>query len=156
MKILMVCLNNICRSPLAAGILKKILAEKEVSIQVDSAGFEPYHIGQKPNPRTLSVAKQHGIDLSGHRMRLFKVADFDEYDIIFVMDQKNYHDVIAMARNTTDIKKVNYILNVLSPGQFKIISDPNYSKDEDFEKIFNQLYEVCNKIAERVILQPSE
>ena len=110
MKVLMVCLGNICRSPLAAGILNEFFKRGNIHATADSAGFEPYHIGEHADERALSIANDYGIDISSHRARLFRREDFDIYDRIFVMDSSNYHDVIYLARNENDIKKVDYII----------------------------------------------
>jgi len=146
-KILMVCLGNICRSPLAAGVLRKKLKENNVEAIVDSAGFEPYHIGEGPDERTFEIAKKYGIDISGHSMRLFKVEDFDEYDLIFVMDQRNLRDVLFLARNDDDRKKVDYLMNSLDPGKNQIVPDPYYGDIADFEHAFELMEKACDKIA---------
>ncbi|HCT72323.1 MAG TPA: protein-tyrosine-phosphatase, partial [Bacteroidales bacterium] len=91
-KILMVCLGNICRSPLAEGIMRKKLNDFNINAEVDSCGFESFHTGDRPDQRGIEVAQKNGIDISGHRARLFRVADFEEFDYIFVMDQRNYAD----------------------------------------------------------------
>ena len=107
MKILFVCLGNICRSPLAEGILRKKLNAQHIAGTIHSAGFEPYHEGQHPDPRSISTARKHDIDISNKLARLFSVNDFDIYDRIFVMDGLNYSDVMGVARNEEDRKKVD-------------------------------------------------
>ena len=108
-KVLMVCLGNICRSPLAEGILKSKL-DKE-TIQVDSAGTASYHIGKKPDSRSISIAKKYGIDISQQRCRQFTAKDFDEYDLIYAMDRSNYENIVALAENENAIAKVNLLLH---------------------------------------------
>jgi protein-tyrosine phosphatase len=147
-KILMVCLGNICRSPLAAGVLRKKLLEKGIDASVDSAGFEPYHIGEEPDARTIEIAKKHNIDISSHSMRLFRVDDFDIYDRIFVMDQRNLRDVLYIARNDADRKKVDYLMNQVNPGKNQIVPDPYYGDIADFEKAYRLMDEACEKIAD--------
>src|SRR4030066_2348232 len=112
-KILMVCLGNICRSQLAEGILKSKLFRTNVFI--DSAGTGAYHIAEKPDNRSIAIAKINGIDITNQQARKFLVEDFDEFDLIYVMDQENYRDVIAMARNINDKAKVKMILNEVFP-----------------------------------------
>lgn len=146
-KFLMVCLGNICRSPLAAGILRKKLAEHGVQAVVDSAGFEPYHIGESADARTFEIAGKYNIDLSGHSMRLFKKSDFDEYDRIYVMDQRNLRDVLFLARSEDDKKKVDYLLNELNPGRNQIVPDPYYGDTSDFEHAYKLMEQACEKIA---------
>lgn len=144
----MVCLGNICRSPLAAGVLRKKILDKGLDATVDSAGFEPYHIGEEPDARTLEIAKKHSIDISSHSMRLFKVDDFDIYDRIFVMDQRNLRDVLFLARNEADKKKVDYLMNQAHPGKNQIVPDPYYGDIADFEQAYRMMDEACEKIAE--------
>jgi len=138
MKILFVCLGNICRSPMAEGILLDRIEKLglEGSWSVDSAGFETFHNGDPPDNRAIHVAVKKGIDLSGLRARLFHVDDFDAFDKIFVMDHKNYRDVIGRARNLADQNKVDYILNLTEPGKNLTVTDPWYGDIRDFEKVF--------------------
>jgi protein-tyrosine phosphatase len=146
MKILMVCLGNICRSPLAMEILRKKAEEATLDITVDSAGFEPYHIGDVADRRSADIAKKHNLDLSEHRARLFQHDDFEKYDKIYVMDQYNYEDVKYMAKNDDDMKKVDLILNVLYPGENKDIADPYYGGINGFENVYNALDKVSDEI----------
>ncbi|MCF8302633.1 MAG: low molecular weight phosphotyrosine protein phosphatase [Bacteroidales bacterium] len=150
MKILFVCLGNICRSPLAAGILRKKIDERNLDVEVESAGFEPHHIGQEAEQRTIDIAKAHGVDIIKHGMRMFSAEDFDTFDRIYVMDQKNYRDVTEMARNEEDMKKVDFLLNVIEPGVNKIIADPYYGTSADFEKVFLKLDKACEIIANSI------
>lgn len=144
----MVCLGNICRSPLAAGVLRKKIMDKALDATVDSAGFEPYHIGEEPDARTIEIAKKHSIDISSHSMRLFRMDDFDIYDRIFVMDQRNLRDVLFVARNEADRKKVDYLMNQVNPGKNQIVPDPYYGDIADFEQAYQMMDEACEKIAD--------
>jgi protein-tyrosine phosphatase len=141
----MVCLGNICRSPMAEGILRSKLPEDFV---VDSAGTANYHENQKPDKRAIEVCKNHGIDISTLRGRQFKLSDFDEFDRIYVMDHANYSDIIYQVRKESDKKKVKLITaeDTNSPNH---ISDPYYGEIEDFEKIYRQLDSVCTVITEK-------
>ena len=107
-RILMVCLGNICRSPLAHGIMQSKLPENH--FYVDSAGTAAYHIGNAPDKRSIAVAKKHGLDISSQSARQFKVSDFDTFDFIYAMDQSNYNNIISLARNPNDIEKVRLFL----------------------------------------------
>ena len=148
MKILMICLGNICRSPLAQGILES----KNSSIFVDSAGFESYHLGNPPDSRAQRTARNHGIDISKQRQRLFKVEDFDKFDKIYVMDEMNYNDVLREAcYGSKDMEKVDYILNEIYPGENRHVPDPYYGGQDGFEKVYEMLDAACNKIVKKYI-----
>jgi len=147
-KILMVCLGNICRSPLAEGILRSKLP-KDLFI-VDSAGTADYHIGNSPDKRSISVAKKYGIDISNLKGRQFMQSDFDDFDYIFVMDESNYQNVIKLARNKDDTNKVQYILNEIYPNQNYSVQDPYYGGETGFESVFKMLDEACENIAKRL------
>lgn len=146
MNILFVCLGNICRSPLAEGILKSKLEGKDIQFNVESAGFESYHINEPPDPRAIKMAKNHGITISENRCRLFSAEDFDNFDIIYVMDTSNYRDVQYFSRTVEDMDKVKYLLSELD-GQDKSVPDPYYGAESGFENIYNLINEACNKIA---------
>lgn len=144
----MVCLGNICRSPLAEGILKSKLFRANVAI--DSAGTGAYHIGQKPDNRSIAIAKINGIEITDQRARKFLVKDFDEFDIIYVMDNSNYRDVIEMARNENDIIKVKMILNEVFPNENLDVPDPYSGGDYGFKNVYNMLDQACEVIAKKI------
>ena len=141
----MVCLGNICRSPLAEGILKS----KTKNLEVDSAGTAGYHIGKQPDIRSIDIAKKHNIDLTSQRARQFSTRDFDNFDKIYVMDNDNYSKVISLARNQEDIDKVDLILNEIYPKEYKSVPDPYYGGDEGFQNIYNLLETSCEVIAKK-------
>jgi protein-tyrosine phosphatase len=144
MKILMVCLGNICRSPLAHGIMEQMARAKGLDWEVDSAGTGNWHVGEAPDRRSIRAASRHGIDISRQVCRLFRISDFDTYDHIFVMDGNNLSDVLAMARNKSDAAKVKLLLGD------KIVPDPYYD-DTLFEPVFNLIEEGCREIIEQLI-----
>ncbi len=147
-KVLMVCLGNICRSPLAEGLLQeKVNAEK---VQVDSAGTSNYHIGKEPDSRSIAVANKNNLDITQQRARQFSVADFDEFDYIYVMDNSNFADVISLARNAEDEKKVKLILNELYPNEDKDVPDPYYGGDQGFDNVYKMLDESTKIIAKKL------
>ena len=146
MKILFVCTGNICRSPLAEGILKHKLTQLKLPVEVDSCGFEAFHAGDNPDDRARAVALKRGIDISSHFARLFSVKDFDSFDKIYVMDSSHYNNVMRKARNESDRKKVDYIMNVLYPGRNLPVQDPWYGTIHDFEKVYCQLDDACESI----------
>ena len=145
-KILMVCLGNICRSPLAEGILRSKLPKDK--FVVDSAGTSNYHIGSPPDRRSIAVAKKYGLDISYLKGRQFSSKDFDQFDLIYVMDESNYNNVIYLARNESDKQKVKYILNEIYPNQNYGVPDPYYGGTEGFENVYKMLDEACSNIAE--------
>lgn len=147
-KVLMVCLGNICRSPLAEGLLKsKVDPEK---VFVESAGTGDYHIGHSPDERSVAIAEQNKLDITTQKGRQFKVSDFDEFDYIYVMDMSNYRDVIALARNEEDKKKVSLILNEIFPRENVEVPDPYFGGGEGFSKVYKMLDEACEVIAEKI------
>ncbi|WP_232731999.1 low molecular weight protein-tyrosine-phosphatase [Confluentibacter lentus] len=148
-KILMVCLGNICRSPLAEGILKSKLPNN--NFIVDSAGTANYHVGNSPDKRSVAVARKYGLDISNLSGRQFSVADFDTFDYIYVMDASNYNNVIALARDENDKGKVKFILNEIYPNQNYDVPDPYYGGDEGFENVYKMLDEACTTIAKSLL-----
>lgn len=147
MKILMVCLGNICRSPLAEGILRTKVEEKNLPWQIDSAGTGAWHVGDLPDPRSIAVAHSRGIDLTDQRARQFKKQDFTDFDLIFVMDSSNYQDVMRMAENDTQRDKVKLIMNEAEPGKNIAVPDP-YRNDDGFVNVFEMLEQAAEKITE--------
>lgn len=150
-KILMVCLGNICRSPLAEGILKSKAKKFNLDITADSAGTSDYHIGEHPDKRTIKNAKLHAIDVSKLCARQFTVADFDAFDYIFAMDSTNYNDIIALARNEKDIQKVELILNRVNPGTNMSVPDPYFGGEQGFENVFTLLDKACEAIVHSLL-----
>jgi len=147
MKILMVCLGNICRSPMAEGLMRAKIKKYQLDAEVDSAGFEAFHTGDAPDYRATQVMRQHGIDITSQQSRLFRKSDFDTFDRIYVMDSGNYSDVRPMANSTDQMKKVDFILNVLHPGSNKAVPDPYYGGKEGFETTYKLLDAATEQIA---------
>ncbi len=148
MKILMVCLGNICRSPLAEGILKSKVDSTQ--ILVDSAGTGAWHAGSLPDKRSIAVAKKNGIDLTDQRARVFLPEDFTRFDKIYVMDHSNYVNVCKLAPNEQAIDKVQLILNESHPDKNLEVPDPYYGGDSGFDDVFDMLDEACEKIKEKI------
>ncbi len=147
-KILMVCLGNICRSPLAEGILASKLPQNKFT--VDSAGTGAWHSGNQPDARSIAVAKKHQLDISTQRARLFKVEDFETFDYIYVMDKSNFRDVIRLAKNDEQKEKVEIILNELYPNENVDVPDPYYGISNGFEMVYQMLDEACEIIATKL------
>lgn len=148
-KILMVCLGNICRSPLAEGILKSKLPKDK--FLVDSAGTGGYHIGKQPDKRSITTAKKNGIDITSQRARQFSSNDFQNFDYIFVMDTSNYKDVISLAKNEGEKEKVELILNHLFPGDNVDVPDPYYGLQNGFDMVYKMLEGTCEILAKKLI-----
>lgn len=146
-RILMVCLGNICRSPLAEGILKSKVNSQFIFI--DSAGTGGYHIGNKPDSRSIAVANTYGIDITDQRCRKFETKDFDDFDIIYVMDQSNYANVIAKSRNTKDKTKVKLILDE-AELEINEVPDPYYDSEDGFDHVFHLIDKACEVIAKKL------
>ncbi len=150
-KILMVCLGNICRSPLAEGILRHKLEQKGLNhIVVDSAGTSNYHTGEGPDKRSAQNAKLHGVDISKLKARQFSKRDFDDFDRIFVMDTSNYNDVIELARDHSDKQKVEMILNRVYPDTNMSVPDPYFGGEQGFENVFMLLDKACDVIVDGI------
>jgi protein-tyrosine phosphatase len=140
MKILMVCLGNICRSPLAEGILRHLAVQRGLDWEIDSAGTGNWHVGDPPDRRSVTVAQRYGIDISGLRGRQFQAADFDRFDRIFAMDLDNYRDILLKARTDADKAKLQLLLDDQQP-----VPDPWYD-DALFEPVYKMIYDACEKI----------
>ena len=145
----MVCLGNICRSPLAEGILASKLSKKKFI--VDSAGTGSWHIGHKPDERSIATAKRNGLNISNQKGRQFSTADFDTFDYVYVMDKSNYQDVIQLAKTKEQEKKVQMILNELFPNENVDVPDPYFGSLEGFDPVYKMLDEACDIIAQKLI-----
>lgn len=144
----MVCLGNICRSPLAEGILKSKL-NPDFYI-VDSAGTSAYHIGELPDHRSIAIAKKNGIDISNQRARKFIPNDFNEFDLIYAMDIENYHNICSLSTNKSNLLKVKLILNEINPLKDLSVPDPYYGGDFGFENVYKMLDKACSIITKNI------
>ena len=140
-KILMVCLGNICRSPLAEGVMRSKLPID--SFEVDSAGTANYHIGDAPDPRSIASGKKHGVDISMLRGRQFSITDFEAFDYIFVMDRSNYQHLIRL-------NKISFLGDALDKMTKAEIPDPYYGSEADFEKVYQLIDAACEKVAHKL------
>ncbi|GEP91030.1 protein-tyrosine-phosphatase [Chitinophaga terrae (ex Kim and Jung 2007)] len=139
----MVCLGNICRSPLAEGIMRHLAEEKGLDWVIDSAGTGNWHVGQAPDHRAIKEARKNGVDISSLRGRQFQPSDFDAFDKILVMDRNNYRDVIRQARNEADKAKVAFLL-----PQDQEVPDPWFD-DALFAPVYKLIYNACKEIADK-------
>lgn len=145
----MVCLGNICRSPLAEGILKSKLPEH--SFTIDSAGTSNYHIGDYPDIRSINIARHYDIDISSQRGRQFSINDFDDFDLIYAMDSSNYQNIVKLARTSKDLTKVKLILEEIPNYTSKDVPDPYYGGENGFENVYQMLDLACNNIKAKLI-----
>ena len=146
-KILMVCLGNICRSPLAEGILKSKVGNDVI---VDSAGTAGYHVGNLPDERSIEIANQNKVDITNQRARKVSISDFDEYDYIYAMDKENYDNLRAMAKNDLQRSKVIMIMDELYPDGNIDVPDPYYGGDHGFADVYDMLDKATDKILEKL------
>jgi protein-tyrosine phosphatase len=147
MNVLFVCLGNICRSPIAEALLKKKYAENNIDFDVDSAGFEPYHINKPPDEKATNTAKFYGLRLTG-RARLFVKSDFQQFDRIYAMDTQNINDIRELADSEEDMKKVDLIMNLIEPGKNKTLPDPFHSGIDNCHTVFKKLDKATDKLLE--------
>ena len=144
----MVCLGNICRSPLAEGILRH--KTKQLDIEVDSAGTAAYHIGEIPDKRSIEIADKYNIDLRSQRARQFNRRDFDKFDIIYAMDTNNLAHLISLAENKKERDKIKLILNEITPNTCESVPDPYYDNVNGFQNVYNMLNKACDKIVQNI------
>jgi protein-tyrosine phosphatase len=145
-KILMVCLGNICRSPVAEGIMRKKIEEKNIDAIVDSAGTSNYHIDEAPDLRSQKNALANGVDISTLRGRQFSEKDFSDFDLILTMDVSNYNNVMALAKSDADKNKVSLILKKAGLNESEV-PDPYFGGEAGFQQVFDLLDEACEVIA---------
>lgn len=146
----MVCLGNICRSPLAEGILRDKMIRKGFDVFIDSAGTGSWHVGENPDVRAIRTAKNYGVDISALCARQFSVRDFDSFSHIYVMDSANLRDVLALARHKEDEEKVALFLKAAGHPEIKDVPDPWYGGMEDFDNVFKLLDDACEKVAQEL------
>ncbi len=149
MKVLMVCLGNICRSPLAEGILKKHLEKRGLDWTVDSAGIGAWHAGDLPHHSSRQVAKAHGVDISEQRGRQVRRSDFTEFDHILAMDSENLADLQRLAPEPGQQAKIQLILSHLEGESLRDVSDPYGRTLEHFEAVFQLLDRACQAFLEK-------
>ena len=138
-KVLFVCLGNICRSAMAQGVLEQKVKEQNLPVFVDSAGTSNYHIGDQPDKRMIKKGLEYNIDISTQRARQFTVNDFDAFDYIFAMDKSNFDNINRLARNNSDKQKVKLYLDYSYPNQQKSVPDPYYGGEDGFKEVYQLL-----------------
>ncbi len=150
MKILIVCLGNICRSPMAEGILRDKAEARGIKIKIDSAGTSAHHIGEAPDKRARKTMKSKGHDISRLRARQFEPLDYDRYDKIFVMDSSNLSNVLHIPHSPNHRKKVQLMMDLCAPGEKCDVPDPYFGGDDGFENVYQMLDEACEKLLDSI------
>jgi protein-tyrosine phosphatase len=150
MKVLFVCLGNICRSPMAEGVLRSKAKERGISMEIDSSGTGDWHVGEAPDNRAQQCMKELGDDISDLRARQFKKDDFNYYDRIFVMDRSNYQNVVALANDSMEKEKVELFLNLSQPGENREVPDPYFGGTEGFKRVYDMLDEAAESFLNQV------
>jgi len=149
-RILMVCLGNICRSPLAEGILRDKIEKQGIEAVVESAGTGDYHVGEPADPRSVEVASKNEIDINSHTARQIRVSDFDDYDFIYAMDKSNHQNILKLARSDKDRAKVKILMNEVMPGENQDVPDPYFGGKHGFDNVFKMIDLACDKISGRI------
>jgi protein-tyrosine phosphatase len=149
MKILMVCLGNICRSPLAEGILQEKARKAGLDWMVDSAGTESYHIGEAPHPLSQKVARINGVEICEQRARRFVAQDFERFDKIYALATDVLDDIRRMAGNKFDATKADLLLNELYPGKNLDVPDPWYGPEPGYHDVYKLIDDACEAIVEK-------
>lgn len=149
MKILMVCLGNICRSPLAEGILQDKAFKAGLTWSIESAGTNSYHTGEPPHPLSQKVAKLNGIDISQQRARKFTANDFETYDKIYALAEDVLDEIKRISKSKFDTAKVDLLMNELYPGENRDVPDPWYGPEPGYHEVFKLIDEACSKIINR-------
>ena len=149
-KILMVCLGNICRSPMAHGLLQQKVLQRKLDWEVDSAGTSSYHKGELPDKRAIACMKRHGIDITYQHSRPVTLADLQYYDRIFVMDRSNLHDVFEMAGTEDELEKISLIMGLVDERSAGDVPDPYYGPGEKgFELVYEMLDRATDVLVEK-------
>jgi len=150
MRILMVCLGNICRSPIAEGVLQHKIRQHGLNWTVDSAGTGSYHVGEAPHRFSQKICLSNGIDISHQRARRFKAVDLEKFDIIYVMAPDVHDDIKNMVGHTAPgMHKVVLFLNELAPGSNAAVPDPWYGPEEGYRHVFELISRTCDAIIEK-------
>lgn len=150
MKVLMVCLGNICRSPVAEGVLRHKISENGLDVVVDSCGTSDYHEGQAPDSRSMENALDNNIDISDLRSRPFSAQDFYDFDLIYCMDKSNYNNVKNLCPQPELMDKVDLLLNLVNPNGNQDVPDPYFGGDEGFQKVFDLIDNACDVLVEKL------
>lgn len=148
LKILMVCLGNICRSPIAQGIMEKMIKEKKLDWQVDSAALENYNIGDSPHPLSIKICLANNIDIRGQKARLFTYLDLEKFDLIYIMEENLLHSIKSKFQHQNNLNNVKLFMSE-SSTPLENVPDPYYGTYENFIEVFHQIYRGCSSIVSK-------
>ena len=151
MKILMVCLGNICRSPLAEGILQQKANAAGLQWKIDSAGTNGYHVGEAPHHLSQKVARKNGVDISSQLARKFSADDFEKFDKIYVMAADVLHDVKQISGHAFKPEKISFFLDAMYPGENRDVPDPWYGDDDGYDEVYEMINATCTKMIEQFL-----
>jgi protein-tyrosine phosphatase len=151
-RVLMVCLGNICRSPMAEGILRHKAKEQGLDIETDSAGTSHWHEGEAPDRRAIQNLKERDIDISDLRARPFHHSDFQAFDYIFAMDSSNYEDILQLARDDEERSRVRMIMNLVDGNENVSVPDPYYGGEMQFQRVYDMLDEATDVFLKEISL----
>jgi protein-tyrosine phosphatase len=146
----MVCLGNICRSPMAEALLRHHAEKRGLTLSIDSAGTSDFHKGNTPDERMTKTANSHGVDITYIRSRPLSTEDFTRFDHIFVMDRSNLKNVLRLCNAQEHANKVSLIMDKLFPGDSVEVPDPYFGSEDGFEKVFNMLNDACIRILDEI------
>lgn len=149
MNILFVCLGNICRSPMAEGVLRHLAAQRDLPWKIDSAGTEFFHVGERPDRRAIAQCGKFGIDISNQRARQIRAKDFEQFDLIYALADDVLHELHSLKPRHTNHSTLQLLLDELFPGQNRSVPDPWYGDEEDFRIAFDLIYAACEAIISR-------
>jgi len=151
MRILMVCLGNICRSPMAEGLMRRKIAEAKLDWIVDSAGTANYHVGASPDHRMIETGNKFGTPIHALKGRQFNINDFDKFDMIYAMDKANFSNILSLAQTETQVAKVQLLFDEVFPKSSKEVPDPYYGTMADFESVYHLLDDLTEQIKNKLI-----
>ena len=143
-------MGNICRSPIADGLLRQKVNEEHLDVEVDSAGTIGLHAGSAPDSRMIATAKNRGTDIRFLKARQFTAADFEQFDVIFAMDKNNKRDILSLAKNAEDKQKVHLLLSEISDQEEANVPDPYYGTSKDFEHVYDLVDKATNTIIQKI------
>ncbi len=150
MNILMVCLGNICRSPIAEGVMLAKFLKYRITGKVDSAGVISFHSGEKPDHRAIEIAESNGVDIAGQKARQFMKSDFQDFDLILTMDKSVYDEIRGQANDQNQADKVQLFLPFAGINQSDNVPDPYYGGREGFQLVFSLIDDGCERIIEKL------
>lgn len=154
MKILFVCLGNICRSPIAEGVLRHLAEQNDLNWKIDSAGTEYYHVGERPDRRAIAQCLKYNIDISSQRARQIRARDFEKFDLIYALADDVLDELHSLRPPQSNHSSLSLLLDVLYPGKNRSVPDPWYGDEKDFSIAFDLIYEACQAIISRHVSLP--